>query len=43
MLAEVKGEYYGSLGLDDLIEGMLSGKDVGLATLKDSHTQFYQK
>ena len=42
-MKEIKEEYYGSLGLNDLMEGMLSGKDVDISTIKDSHARFYQK
>jgi hypothetical protein len=42
-MKEIKEEYYDSLGLKDLMEGMLSGKEVDMSTIKDRHTRFYQK
>jgi hypothetical protein len=43
LLKAVREEYFNSLGLDELLEGLINGKDISLDTAKEGHLKFYYK
>ena len=43
LLNEVSEEYYNSLGIDELLENMITNKNVTIEAAKQGHAQFSQK